>query len=308
MNLPLLAIQHLHKRLGTRAALSGVDLTVEAGRIVVLLGPNGAGKTTLMRCASGRLRPDQGRVLLHGQDPARRSARRRLGLVPQDLALFSKLTVRENLEVFARLLQVPRRQVDERVRRAMDRAELGDRARHPVHTLSGGMRRRLNLVASLLHEPDVLLLDEPTVGVDARALERIAAVLKAESAQGTAVLLTTHDLDLAERLADRLVVMNSGTVRADGPPALLVEQEFGRRLNVSLTLAHAPDGALAELLRGWGFESRNDRTFAGRCESDGVDALLRNLDARGIRARELRVRDPGLVDVYEAILGDEWLP
>jgi ABC-2 type transport system ATP-binding protein len=302
MSAPPLAIENLHKRLGARAALSGVDLAVEAGCIVALLGPNGAGKTTLLRCASGRLRPDLGRVLLHGEDPTRPAARRRLGLVPQDLALFPKLTVRENLEIFARLLRVPRRGVAERVQRALDRADLTDRAGHPVQTLSGGMRRRLNLVASLLHEPGLLLLDEPTVGVDPRALERIGTVLSAERAKGTAVLLTTHDLELAERLADRVVMLSAGTVRASGSPAQLVEQEFRQHLNVSLTLARTPEPALAELLRGWGFEGRGDLSFAGHCSSERVDGLLRDLDARGVRARELRVRDPGLVDVYEAIL------
>ena len=300
-----LAIENLHRRLGAQAAVSGVDLRVEAGRIVALLGPNGAGKTTLLRCASGRLRPHQGRVLLHGQNPVKWAARRRLGLVPQELALFPKLTVRENLETFARLLQVPRRQVAEQVRRAMEQAGLTDRARHPVHTLSGGMGRRLNLVASLLHEPDVLLLDEPTVGVDAQALERIEAVLAAERARGNAILLITHDLELAERLADRVVVMNAGTVRAADAPAALIEQEFGARLNVSLTFAHPPDAALTELLRGWGFEHRDGFTFADRCRSDRLDALMRDLEARGIRAREFRVRDPSLVDVYETILTRE---
>ena len=305
MSSPALLVRDVYKRLGTRAALAGVALAVEAGQIVGLLGPNGAGKSTLLRCASGRFRPDRGSVLLHGQDPARRRARRRLGLVPQDLALFGRLTVRENLEIFARLLRVPWGDVEERVRRALERADLLDRARQPVETLSGGMRRRLNLVASLLHEPDVLLLDEPTTGVDARALERIEAVLGAECARGTAVLLATHDLELAERLATRVVMIRQGTVRAEGVPAALIEREFGERMNVSLELPRAPDRGLAEQLSAWGFERRGAFAFGGRCRSDQVDALLRSLEMRGVRPREIRVRDPGLTDVYESLLGGE---
>ncbi len=307
MNPPALAIWDVHKCLGANLALMGVDLAVQAGEVVVLLGPNGAGKTTLLRCATGRLRPDRGRVALHGQDPTRRVARQRLGLVPQDLALFPKLSVQENLEIFGRLLQVPRRSLAERVRRGLERAALTDRAHHPVDTLSGGMRRRLNLVASLLHEPDVLLLDEPTAGVDVHALERIEAVLSAERAQGAAVLLITHDLDLTERLADRVVVMSAGRIRAEGVPAALIEQEFGGRLDVSLTLSRRPDPVFADLLAGWGFVERGPLTYARPCLSEQVDVLLRDLEARGIRARELRVRDPGLVDLYEAVLRGESL-
>jgi ABC-2 type transport system ATP-binding protein len=240
-------------------------------------------------------------VLLHGRNPVQPAARRRLGLVPQELALFPQLTVRENLEIFARLLKVPRRRVAERVSSAMDLAGLAERAGHPVHTLSGGMARRLNLVTSLLHEPDVLLLDEPTVGVDADALERVEAVLAAERARGTATLLITHDLELAERLADQVVVMGDGRVRMAGAPAALIAQEFGDRLNVSLTLARQPEPQFDAQLRGWGFECRDELDYAGRCRSDRLDDLLRDLEARGLRARELRVRDPGLVDVYEAL-------
>ncbi len=307
MKPPPLAIREVHKRLGAHPALSGVDLAVGAGEVVALLGPNGAGKTTVLRCAAGRLRPDRGHVALHGQDPRRRAVRRRLGLVPQDLALFPKLSVRENLEIFGRLLRVPRRSLAERVRRGLERAALTERAHDPVDILSGGMRRRLNLMASLLHEPDVLLLDEPTAGVDVHALERIEAVLSAERAQGAAVLLITHDLDLAERLADRVVVMSAGRIRADGAPAALIEQEFGGRLDVSLTLPRRPDPVLADRLAAWGCVERGPLTYARRCRSDQVDDMLRELDARGVRARELRVRDPGLVDLYEAVLRGESL-
>jgi ABC-2 type transport system ATP-binding protein len=302
---PPLAIHDLHKRLGPRWAVAGVDLVVAPGEIVFLLGPNGAGKSTLIRCVCGRLRPDRGAVELHGKDPRRPRARRRLGLVPQELALYPKLDVRENLEIFARLLRVPRAALRGRVQLALEQADLTDRARERVASLSGGMCRRLNLVASLLHEPDLLLLDEPTVGVDAPALARIEAVLREQRQRGAAMLLATHDLELAERLADRVVVMVNGRLRANGSPRGLIERTFGEQLDVSLTLPAAPEPQLVAVLAERGFRGRGERSFARRGGSDEVDGLLRELDALGVRTREIRVRDPALVDVYEAVLRGE---
>jgi ABC-2 type transport system ATP-binding protein len=295
-----LDIRGLHKRLGNTPALGGVDLGVAAGETVALLGPNGAGKSTLLRCASGQLRPDAGEVLLGGHDPRRRHARRGLGLMPQQLALFDRLTARENLEVLAGLLRVPRRQRRERVTEALTRARLTEWADQPVRTLSGGMQRRLNLVASLLHQPRLLLLDEPTAGVDAPSLEHIEAVLRDQCANGTGILLVTHDLELVERLSHRAVVMVGGRVVLEGTPAALVRDEFDRLLDVSLTLPSQPQAQLTALLNELGLACRTGNLFAGRCRGAQVDHLFENLERLGVRPRELRVRDPSLADVYQA--------
>jgi ABC-2 type transport system ATP-binding protein len=302
MTAPELDICALHKRLGTLPALGGVDLAVAAGEIVALLGPNGAGKSTLLRCASGQLRPDHGRVLLAGQDPRRRQARRGLGLMPQQLALFDRLTARENLQVLAGLLGVPRRQRTGRVAEALARARLVERADQPVRMLSGGMQRRLNLAASLLHQPRLLLLDEPTAGVDAPSLDHIETVLRAECDNGTGILLVTHDLDLVERLSHRAVLMVAGRVALEGAPAALVSDEFAKLLDVSLTLPAEPRENLIVLLHGHGLAARQDRVFTGRCRGEQVDHLFEDLERLGVRPRELRVRDPSLTDLYQSVL------
>ena len=302
MTAPALDIRALHKRLGTTPALAGVDLTVAAGEIVALLGPNGAGKSTLLRCASGQLRPDQGQVLLGGRDPREPEARRGLGLMPQQLALFDRLTARENLTVLAGLLRVPRRQRTARVAEALDRAELAEWADHPVRFLSGGMQRRLNLVASLLHRPTVLLLDEPTAGVDAPSLERIETVLREQRAGGTGILLVTHDSDLVERLCQRAVLIVGGQVVLEGPPPALVRDEFRQLLDVSLTLPAEPRAELATLLHGLGLAGAPGRRFTGRCRGEQVDHLFEDLERLGVRPHELRVRDPSLADVYRAVV------
>ena len=302
MAAPELEIRTLHKRLGNTQALAGVELCVAAGETVALLGPNGAGKSTLLRCASGQLRPDHGQVLLAGSDPRQRNARRSLGLVPQQLALFDRLTARENLYVLAGLLRVPRRRRPQCVAEALSRARLTEWADQPVRTLSGGMQRRLNLVASLLHEPRLLLLDEPTAGIDAPSLDHIESMLRDQCANGTGILLVTHDLDLVERLSHRAVIMVAGQVVLQGPPAALVRDEFDKLLEVSLTLPAQPDRNLAALLDHLGLVCHADTVFTGRCRGEQLDHLFEDLERLGVRPRELRVRDPSFADVYQAVV------
>jgi ABC-2 type transport system ATP-binding protein len=211
-----LALSGVYKQRGGRPALDGADLEAYAGEALVLLGPNGAGKTTLLQVCAGVLSPDAGtaRVRSSGElraphDPV---ARRAIGFVPQALAVYPRLTTRENLAFFARVLGVPRGLLDERVAGALRIADLTARADERVSALSGGMQRRLSFACAIVHAPRLLLLDEPTTGVDAESRALIYEGIEQLKQQGAAIVCSTHVPDEAARLADRVVVMARGRV------------------------------------------------------------------------------------------------
>ena len=213
----MLTVTHLRKSFGTVLAVNDVSFSVQSGQILGLLGPNGAGKTTTVSMVAGLLTPDRGDVLIAGQrlagdtDPSKR----RIGLVPQDLALYDELSARDNLRFFGALYSLTGRALDTAIARVLTLVGLADRARDAVKTFSGGMKRRLNLAAGLLHNPDILLLDEPTVGVDPQSRNAIFDNLEVLKAQGKALLYATHYMEEVERLADRIVIVDHGTVVAD---------------------------------------------------------------------------------------------
>ena len=213
----MLTVKHLRKSFGTLRAVNDVSFSVASGQILGLLGPNGAGKTTTVSMIAGLLTPDGGDVLVAGQrlagdtDPSKR----RIGLVPQDLALYDELSARDNLRFFGALYSLAGRSLDSAIDRVLTLVGLADRARDAVKTFSGGMKRRLNLAAGLLHDPDILLLDEPTVGVDPQSRNAIFDNLEVLKAEGKALLYTTHYMEEVERLADRIVIVDHGTVVAD---------------------------------------------------------------------------------------------
>jgi ABC-2 type transport system ATP-binding protein len=222
-------VRNLRKSFGAVAAVDDVSFSLEGGQLVGLLGPNGAGKTTTVSIIAGLLTPDRGAVLVGGRKLAGDTdpAKRHIGLVPQDLALYDELTARDNLCFFGALYNLTGRALDEAIAAALDLVELTDRARDRVKTFSGGMKRRLNLAASLLHDPDVLLLDEPTVGVDPQSRNAIFDNLETLKSRGKALLYTTHYMEEAERLADRIVVIDHGRVIADDTLAGLQTQAVG---------------------------------------------------------------------------------
>jgi len=213
----MLEARGLRKSFGELRAVVGVSLTLEPGRLLGLLGPNGAGKTTMVSMLTGLVTPDAGEVLVDGHRLAgdADSTKRRLGLVPQDLALYDELSARANLRFFGALYGLAGPALEHATTVALELVGLADRARDRVATYSGGMKRRLNLAAGLLHDPDVLLLDEPTVGVDPQSRNAIFDNLQALKARGKALLYTTHYMEEAERLADRIVIIDHGRVIAD---------------------------------------------------------------------------------------------
>jgi linearmycin/streptolysin S transport system ATP-binding protein len=213
----VLTIAHLRKSFGRIVAVDDVSFTLERGQLVGLLGPNGAGKTTTVSLIAGLLAPDNGEVLVGGErlngdaDPKKR----RIGLVPQDIALYDELSARANLRFFGALYSLSGAALEKAIASAMALVGLADRLNDRVATYSGGMKRRLNLAAGLLHDPDVLLLDEPTVGVDPQSRNAIFENLETLKRRGKALLYTTHYMEEVERLADRIVVMDHGKVIAE---------------------------------------------------------------------------------------------
>jgi ABC-2 type transport system ATP-binding protein len=213
----MLTVRNLRKSFGAVVAVSDVSFVVEAGQIVGLLGPNGAGKTTTVSMIAGLVAPERGEVLIEGKPLRgdRDPLKRRMGLVPQEVALYEELSARENLWFFGSLFGLAGAALDRAISKVLEVVELAERARDRVGTFSGGMKRRLNLAAGLLHDPDIILLDEPTVGVDPQSRNAIFDNLEDLRRQGKALLYTTHYMEEAERLADRVVVIDHGNVVAD---------------------------------------------------------------------------------------------
>src|SRR5947207_2901919 len=219
-------VEGLAKRFGEVVALDGIDFEVPAGSVFGLLGPNGAGKTTAVRVLATVIAPDGGRAEVLGHDVQREgeAVRHRIGLAGQNAAVDPNLTGRENLRLIGRLTQLPRGTIESRSGEILERFGLAEAADRPVRTYSGGMRRRLDVGAALVHRPPVLFLDEPTTGLDPEGRNELWEVIRELVADGTTVLLTTQYLEEADRLADRIVVINDGRVIADDTPAALKAQ------------------------------------------------------------------------------------
>ncbi len=214
----MIRIGHIVKKYPTVTALNDVSLTIERGEFFGLLGPNGAGKSTLMSLLVGYKSPDSGTITVNGQPvtPDNLDVRRQIGLVPQSLALYEDLSAQKNLELFGSFYQLPAARLREIIPEKLNAAQLYDRRRDPVKTFSGGMKRRLNIVASLLHDPQTLLCDEPTVGVDPQSRNAIFDYLLALNAAGITIVYTTHYMEEAERLCKRLAIIDHGKIIALG--------------------------------------------------------------------------------------------
>jgi ABC-2 type transport system ATP-binding protein len=246
MSEPVLEVTDLRKRYGSTVALDGVSLAVEAGEVFGLLGPNGAGKTTLLSVVAGLTRADSGTVKLFGKPFTRddRELRRLIGLGTQDLAIYPDLTGRENLRFFGKLYGLRGKELDSRVEDVLAAVGLTDRANDRAKTFSGGMKRRLNLAAAIVHGPKLLLLDEPTTGVDPQSRNHIFEQVKALSAAGLTVIYTSHYMEEVQALCRRIAILDAGTVRAcDTLPNLL------KRLDATIrvTVTGAPGGFLQRL-------------------------------------------------------------
>jgi ABC-2 type transport system ATP-binding protein len=300
---PILEVQAVRHAFGAREALKGVSLEVRQGEIYALLGPNGAGKTTLVRAICGRLKPDSGEVRLIGRNPfSDGEARAALGLAPQALALYPQLTVAENLQTFASLAGLKGKAVGAAVARAMAVTSTAERAGALVRQLSGGFQRRVNIAAAILAAPRLLVLDEPTVGVDQIAKQAIGEALTQLRAEGVGILLVTHDLDQAGCLADRVGFLRDGEKVLEGAPEALISDAFGDQVEVEVDVGEA-NAADASHLADEGL-SLDENGVWRRLAPDGyalAGQLGQRLRAQGLTPREIRVRRPSLEQLFALV-------
>lgn len=302
----VLTVTNASKKFGSTVALDGAGLELHEGERLALLGPNGAGKTTLVRSISGRVRLDGGEVSLLGTklngSPEASQARQRLGVVPQEVALYPLLTARENLRYFGELQRLSGPKLRERVEWALTWTGLTDRAKEPIKRFSGGMKRRLNIACSILHKPEVMLLDEPTVGVDPQSRQRIWEMLEQLRGEGASQLLTTHQLDEAQQICDRIVIIDDGKVIARGTFDEMVRQTVGTGRRVSVTL----EGEMPASIREAGFEVENS-TIHHHVSDVGQELpdLLARIKSQGGKVVDVHISSPTLQAVFIHLTGRE---
>jgi ABC-2 type transport system ATP-binding protein len=304
----MLEAKALRKSYGKLTAVDGVSLQARAGETIGLLGPNGAGKTTTVSMIAGLLRPDSGEVLIEGSplqgdtDPIKR----KIGLVPQDIALYDELSANDNLSFFAALYELSSAVAKGAIKNALDLVGLSDRAKDKVGTFSGGMKRRLNLAAALLHDPQILLLDEPTVGVDPQSRNAIFDNLLTLKARGKTLLYTTHYMEEAERLCDRIIIIDHGKVIAND-----TLHGLHRLLPVTNVLAielENPNGFRVEQLRALpeveSAELRERVLRVGvRTLEEGTPSVLSWLSANSYSYQHIVSERPDLETVFLTLTG-----
>ncbi len=308
MDAPAIHAEGLRKCFGDVVALDGVDLAVPTGTVLGLLGPNGAGKTTAVRILTTILTPTAGQATILGFDVARRpdEVRARIGLAGQYAAVDENLTGRENLILVGRLTHQPRPTILPRAAELLDRFRLQEAADRPVKTYSGGMRRRLDLAAALVHRPPVLFLDEPTTGLDPSGRLDLWAVIEELVADGTTLLLTTQYLEEADRLADDIVVIDHGRVIAQGTAAELKARLGTTIIHVEFGDGSRVDAAKSVLAEVGATDIGDDGRSLEVKVSDSGPALLeavRRLDAAGLEPVAVTVREPSLDDVFLTLTG-----
>jgi ABC-2 type transport system ATP-binding protein len=304
-----LVADRLQKKFGAITAVAGVSFTATAGEVLGLLGPNGAGKSTTISMLAGLTTPDAGVVQIDGRplgtgaDPGKRH----LGLVTQEIALLEDLPARMNLEFFGGLYGLSGRALEARIAAALELTSLSDRARDPPSEFSGGMRRRLNIACALLHEPQILLLDEPTVGVDPQSRNAIFETIEVLAGEGRTLVYTTHYMEEVERLCDRVVIIDHGRVLADDSlAALLASAPVANKLTLQYDLP--PDAAaLEELTRLPGITrvdlAGTQLSVSATDLGTAAPRVLERLAARGFSCQELNSRRANLEDVFLALTG-----
>ncbi|NED93931.1 ATP-binding cassette domain-containing protein [Phytoactinopolyspora alkaliphila] len=298
----------LVKTFGSTRAVDGVDLAVRPGQIYGVLGPNGAGKTTVIRILATLLRPDAGRASVLGRDVVRDAdeVRRRISLTGQFASLDEDLTGEENLVMFGRLLDAPKAEAAARARELLDEFDLTDAGALRVRTYSGGMRRRLDLAASLIGRPGVVFLDEPTTGLDPGKREELWRMVRSIADRGDTVLLTTQYMEEADALADEISVIDQGRVIARGSPPEL-KRLVGRQTVVVRPKQSSRIAEVAAILRG--VAGHEPRTASREVLTVTVDAdtqftdVVRHLDRAGIESAELSLRLPSLDEVFLTLVG-----
>jgi len=305
----MIQVEDLQKSYGSLRAVDGISLEVPEGELFGFLGPNGAGKTTTLSMISGLLKPDRGRVSIAEIDvwSSPKAAKRLLGLVPQDLALYEELSARENLMFWGSLFDLPRQRLKASIDLWLDRVGLKDRAKGPVSKFSGGMKRRLNLAIGLVHNPKVVLLDEPTVGIDPQARKNILDIIREIAREGTTILFTTHHLEEAEALCDRIAIMDHGRILETGS----VEELARVAGDGDIVTVNGPFTAVqfraALEAAGLNLLSAADNSGAVSLKPGemNVVTLLQKLSEGGIEITDVSIQKPSLESVFLKLTGRE---
>jgi ABC-2 type transport system ATP-binding protein len=304
----MIEVEQLRKQYGDFTAVQDVSFTAQPGEIFGLLGPNGAGKTTTIGCISTLLAPSGGRIRVMGHDVVKESiqARRSMGVVPQEVALYDELSAEENLSYWGGAQGLRGAELRDRIREVLDLTGLLDRAREPIKRFSGGMRRRLNFACGIVHRPKVLLLDEPTVGVDPQSRVRLLELVRDQARAGAAVLYTTHYMEEAETLCDRLAIVDHGHIIAQGTLKEL-RALLGERDVLRLTGSFHPEQVRTALGRVEGVEIIHaDETLLALSMSDASHRLPMVFAAlNGSELRGTTLTQPSLESLFIKLTGSE---
>lgn len=299
-----LRIETLVKRFGQVTAVDGITLELNSGECLGLLGPNGAGKSTLIRTIAGRVVPDSGTVSVFGFAADSTGAREALGWVPQELALYPRLTSRENLESFGRYHGMAGAALQKAVAWCLDWASLMDRSGEPVKNLSGGMKRRLNMAAGLIHQPKLVLMDEPTVGVDPQSRNRIFEMIEKLHSDGMSIIYTTHYMEEAERLCDRIAIVDHGRIIAEGAKEELVQNSFASRSEVVARFAGSADDVAGWVAQRGGRYVDSTAQFTVEHPTE-IGGLLDAASKAGLELIDVSLRKPNLESVFLQLTGRE---
>jgi ABC-2 type transport system ATP-binding protein len=299
-----LKVDDLVKSFGTVKAVSGVSLELRAGECLGLLGPNGAGKSTVIRGIVGRVIPDAGSIAIFGNSASSAAAREALGWVPQELAVYSRLSCKENLMSFGRYHGLSGGKLAESVAWCLDWAALQDKAGELAKNLSGGMKRRLNMAAGIIHRPRVVLMDEPTVGVDPQSRNRIFEMIETLRAGGTSIIYTTHYMEEAERLCDRIAIIDHGRIIAFGTNEQLVHNAFASRSQVTARFVGTSLDIVAWVERRGGHVAEGTAHFTIE-NSTEIAGLLEDAEKDGLELADVSLRRPNLESVFLHLTGRE---
>ncbi len=300
----MIEIKQLTKRFKTVTALDDISLKIEAGEFFGLLGPNGAGKSTLMNLLSGYIFPDSGSLMLDGQElhPHDQEARRVLGLVPQSLALYDEMSALKNMEIFGSLYGEPKKALKERIEYWLNKVQLWDRRKDKVKGFSGGMKRRLNIVTSLLHDPKVLLCDEPTVGVDPQSRNAIFEFLEEQNQKGLTIIYTTHYMEEVERMCKRIAIIDGGKILTVGSKnelvaALPVSQE------ITYDPAVVPDPLRASLALFGEVTEEGSRGVVETRDNLKLSEFYSVVEKAGVPYSVFKIRQPSIETLFLHLTG-----
>ncbi|RLG77450.1 MAG: ABC transporter ATP-binding protein [Thermoprotei archaeon] len=304
--MPLLVVQNVEKSYGEVKALKGVSLTLNGGELLALLGPNGAGKSTLIKIISGISRPDKGLVEIEGDNPAKPSVRTKMGLMPQEDSLYDELTGEENMMFYSRLYGLPEGVVKNKIKKLIDLVGLSEAGKRRVKTYSGGMRKRLSLAIALLNDPQLLILDEPTTGMDPAMRRETWNLIQGMKASGIGILLATHYMDEAEALADRVAIMDEGRIIVEGSPDEL-KDKYGPASVIEVELYTTSEDALKNVKEVFPELKVSDGGFSltvfTQSPDTDVPTLIEKLYESKTSVKTVKVRRPSLEDVFMKLTG-----